>query len=111
MKSKDEVLEFLSESVPPSGTPAWADWKATARTLGKNGPPAAFQLLQFGSEIEQSSALIALREMGFEAFAEGYGPLLTYKVRKLGEVDWETIVPSSPPDEASPSDGRATGTK
>jgi hypothetical protein len=111
MKSKDEVHDFLSEPVPPSGTPEWRTWKESARLLGNNGSSVALQLLHFGSEPEQYASLLALRELGFEAIAEGYGPALIYKVRKLPDEEWETIVPESPPDEASPSDGHATGRK
>ena len=111
MKSKNDILEFFSNPVPPTGTPEWAEWKNLARALGKDASTVALQVLAVGSEGEQYAALLALREVGFEAWGEGYGSQLTYKVRKIGETEWIVIKPLQVPEDDDPTEGYATGTK
>lgn len=109
MASKTE--EWLRIPVPPSKTPEWDEWLATYRELGDECVPVFFEALQYGTPLQQYSALLGLRWRGFEAWAVGDGHALVYEVRAPGYADVRVIkpaitepalLPAYPPIPASP---------
>ena len=49
--------------------------------------------LSEGVFMEQYGAVLALRSIGAEAWAEGYGEDLVYRVR-LRDSEWQTVKPA-----------------
>ena len=96
------VKAFVAKDIPPSGTTAFSMWREHCRSLPADAPTVFLDLLGNGSEAEQYVALIALREFRFEAWGQGYGAALEYRVRRPGETEWliiKPIVHTALPDE------------
>ncbi len=79
------VGAFLKKDVPPSVLPISEEWRTEARSFGKKGLPYFLKALRDGDDVEQYSALIALRENGFEAWGHGYNADFEYHVTIDGE--------------------------
>jgi hypothetical protein len=94
---EDDVRHFLSRPLPPQDTDAWRDWKAAADSLGPQAGPALLEVLRRGTPDEQYAAVLALRLVGYEAWADGFGRQRSYRVRKIGTVEWTSVVPVYPP--------------
>ena len=88
-----EIRGFLKTGVPPGGTSQFRDWLTYARSLGDSAPPICIEILLEGLVVEQLAALICLRQLGYEAWADGYGPNLSYRYRKVGESTWTVVHP------------------
>lgn len=88
-----DIEKFLETPVPPGGTPAWSSWQSACDVLDCNAAPAMINALQSGSLLAQEAALLCLRRHGYEAWADGYGAHLKYRVRRVGESDWQHIQP------------------
>jgi hypothetical protein len=61
-----------SHPIPPSPGPLWSAWRVAARAAPKDLIRPLIKLLEEGGEGEQYGALLALRELGLDAWAEGY---------------------------------------
>jgi hypothetical protein len=87
------VASWLRENlVPPAPGPAWTEWCAGAATLGADAIDILVDLLQEGDCNLQYGALMALRQLGVEAWAHGYEPNLHYEVTVPGREP-QKIVP------------------
>ena len=85
MAARDDIDEFLTTPVPPSGTREWREWQDRARTLGPDSAPVLIEALEHAGEAEQYAALLALRLHGYEVWGDGYGPDLVYELTAPGE--------------------------
>jgi hypothetical protein len=90
--------DFVRAPVPPSPSREWTDWQQRCRALGPESIPVFLDVLENGEEAEQYSALLALRLFGYEAFGEGYGPELCYRVKEPGATDARLIRPKITPE-------------
>jgi hypothetical protein len=88
-----QVEAFLATPVPPSRTPEWAEWNRLAAALPIESAPLLIAALEHGDLIAQEGALLALRRLGYESFADGYDDDLVYKVRAPGDAAVQTIRP------------------
>jgi hypothetical protein len=88
-----EVAEILREPVPPTGTDRWRMWEERARALPLSAASYCLNALVSGPEESHYAALLVLRTHGYEAWAEGYGKDLIYRVREPGRDDWRIITP------------------
>ena len=99
MTEQDErdLREFLSNHpVPPGPGGDFSDWEARCKDLAIGVDPSVMlDVLARNGYSEQYGALLALRLAGVEAWAEGYGPDLIYRVRPAGS-DWIEITPALP---------------
>ena len=68
-------------------------WEADCRNLGPTAAAVFLDALENGSEGEQFGALIGLRLFGYEAWADGYGDALLYRVREPVAQVWKMIQP------------------
>jgi hypothetical protein len=93
------IWDFISQGVPPGGTPQFKKWREDVRKLGPDAPKIFIQAMREGDEAEQYTAVWGLRYFGYESHGEGYGPELIYKHRAPGQTEWVTILPYFPPDE------------
>ena len=106
MNSADQAIRtFLSMPVPAADSPEWADWKMMGSSLGPAAAPTLLEAVRSGAPNEQYAAIVALRLVGYEAWADGFGRERTYRVRKIGTTDWEKIVPQRPPEGLAPGPG------
>lgn len=81
----DRAREWLARHpVPPGPGSAWDAWRDAARSAPVELVDAFIELLERGDGAEQYGALLALRESGIEAWAEGYGDDLRYVVKIAG---------------------------
>ena len=88
-----DIQAWLEDNpVPPAPGDAWNTWRASASRLGPDAVPALIEALRTASPVVQYGALIALRELGVEAWAEGYEPTLSYRVTVPGSVE-QVVVP------------------
>ena len=101
--SAQEVREFLSKLVPTQDSADWATWKLAGSALGPDAAPFLLEFLRGGQPEEQYAAIVTLRLIGYEAWADGFGRDRIYRVRKIGATDWEKIVPSRPPEGLAPA--------
>lgn len=92
MASKAE--EWLEIPVPYWGSPEWHAWLAACRELGDDCIPVFFEALQYGTPLQQYSALLGVRWHGYEAFGVGYGHAISYEVRAPGSADIRMIKPA-----------------
>lgn len=81
------VLQFLRKSVPPFPSDEAVAWQAEARSLGTRAVPYLKNALANANPPQQYAALLALRQLGYEAHGEEYGRHLKYV------VNGHTIVP------------------
>ena len=87
------VAGWLRENpVPAAPSPAWDAWCAEAATLGPDAIDILVELLQEGDCDLQYGALLALRQLGVEAWAHDYEPNLYYEVTVPGREP-QRIVP------------------
>ena len=99
MGSSDLALRtFLSMPVPAADSSDWADWKTAGSAFGPAAAPTLLDVVRSGSANEQYAAIVALRLIGYEAWADGFGRERFYRVRKSGTRKWEKIVPLRPPE-------------
>jgi len=56
------------------------------------------QALEDGTEIEQYAALLGLRLFGYEAYGQGYGRDLRYRVRAPEEAEAKIVKPKITPE-------------
>ena len=104
MGSSDLALRtFLSMPVPAADSSGWVDWKQAGSSFGPEAAPTLLDVLRNGSANEQYAAIVALRLIGYEAWADGFGRERTYRARKIGAKKWEKIVPIRPPEGFTPS--------
>jgi hypothetical protein len=102
MTTPEEVRGFVAEPVPPAGTPAMTAWMKKAAALGPEAAPYLLEALREGDENAQNAALFALRYVGYEAWAEGYGGTRAYRYRPHGVPDWGVVHPHRPPPDRAP---------
>lgn len=102
MSTPDAVRAFAAVPLPPGGTAGWKAWTQRAAALGAEAAPTLLEILRHGTETEQDVALIALRYVGYEAWADGYERSTTYRYRKIGSMDWTVVVPLHPPEPLDP---------
>jgi hypothetical protein len=93
---EDAARQFLREPIWSVGTPQFEAWVQRCRALSKDAPQVFLNALSTGDEQEQYSALLALRQHGYESLEVGYGPETVYRVRPPN-ADWLTIKPVHPP--------------
>lgn len=87
------VVAWLGENpVPPSGTRHMDEWRAGARNLGPEAIDVLIDLLQEAEPNLQYGALLALRQLGVEAWGHDYEPNLYYEVTVPGREP-QKIVP------------------
>jgi hypothetical protein len=87
------VRKFLKLPIPPGGTKLWEQWKIDCDILQGDVIPICRQALPTGSLDEQYAAVLTLRRHGYEAWANGYNEDLIFKLRRVGDADWEIIHP------------------
>ena len=102
-KLEDVVRVFVSRPLPPPDTDAWRDWKTAAGALGPQAAPILLDVLRRGTPDEQYASVLALRLVGYEAWADGFGRRRSYRVRPIGSTEWTSIVPVYPPPSLTPS--------
>ena len=89
----DRVLVWLEANpVPPGPSEAFRDWCSRAVGLGSDAIPVLVGLLVEGLPDVQYGALIALRQLGVEAWGHDYEPNLRYEVHVPGQ-DPRWVVP------------------
>lgn len=87
------VARLLRAGVPPYPSDKARVWEGEVRRVGRNAEVYFLDALSGGTPSDQYAALIALRTLGYDAWAEGYDEDLVYRVRRdKSEV---VIVPSS----------------
>lgn len=96
------VAQFLGKDVPPGGTAEWTRWKEDARTLGAGAVELLLRALREGTDVEQRTALVALREHGYESWMDDSAERITYRVRKPPEASWILITPIAQPERLEP---------
>jgi hypothetical protein len=101
--SEQTVREFLSKLVPSADSADWAAWKLAGSALGQDAAPQLIESVRTGDANEQFAAILTLRLIGYEAWADGFGAERTYRIRKIGATNWETIVPQQKPTGLTPS--------
>lgn len=80
-----KVAVWLGENpVPPGGDGHFDAWCAGARELGPEAIDALIDLLREAEPNLQYGALLALRQLGVEAWGNGYEPNLTYELTVPG---------------------------
>jgi len=82
----NRVAEFVSMPVPPYPSAEGAAWDDRAKALGRNAYKYLLTFLLWGNTAEQYAALVALRALGYEAWGEGYGNEITYRVRMTDTI-------------------------
>lgn len=88
-----KVVAWLGEHlVPPSGTPDMDEWRAGAQALGPEAIDVLIDLLREAEPNLQYGALLALRQLGVEAWGHDYEPNLYYEVTVPGREP-QRIVP------------------
>lgn len=102
MPTPDDVRAFVADPLPPAGTAAMSAWLKKAAALGPEAEPVLLRVLEEGDAGEQDAALFALRQIGFEAWAEGYGGTRAYRYRKIGVPQWGVVHPHRPPLDHAP---------
>ena len=102
MTFPEKVRAFLGGPLPHAGSPQMRAWTKQAEALGPAAAPVMLEVLREGTPDEQSAALFALRYVGYEAWAEGYGGATAYRYRELGVPDWQVIHPRHPPQDQAP---------
>ncbi len=95
---REALVEFLREGVPPVGTRHWDEWKRRAAAWGPEAPCVFLEMLAEGRPDEQYGSLIALRLYAYEAWGEGTGGELHYRVRAPASQEWSIIRPRYPDD-------------
>ena len=97
-ESRTRILMFLREPFPPGVGDLIPRWKERAASLGTEAIPVFLEMLKEGRWDEQYSSLLALREHGYEAWAENYGQDAFYRVRAPSSTVWDEIHPIHPDD-------------
>lgn len=88
-----KVAVWLRENpVPPSGDHHFEAWRAGARELGPEAIDVLIDLLKEAEPNLQYGALLALRQLGVEAWGYDYEPNLYYEVTVPGREP-QRIVP------------------
>lgn len=77
---KTRISKFLQSPVPPWPSKDIESWKALAKQLGSSSPHSFLNALRYETANGQYVALLTLRQIGYDATAEGYGKDLYYKV-------------------------------
>ena len=90
-------MEFLAVPVPPGGTPDFLVWQARCKSLGAHAPEVFINVLKVGPEALHYGALLGLRMYGFEAWGDGYGSQMKFRIRHPPSGDWDVITPARPP--------------
>jgi hypothetical protein len=80
------VAELVARAVPPFPSDEAAEWITDVRALELVAREYLLQALQTGESNEQYAALMALRVLGDDAWADGYGAEITYYVRHKGDL-------------------------
>lgn len=75
------VSRLLRLGVPPYPSERATVWAGEVRRVGRGAEAHFLNALSNGTDADQYAALIALRVLGCEAWAEGYDADLTYRVR------------------------------
>lgn len=87
-KAKRDPIDVLSwlvaNPVPAGPSPEWARWRTAAARLGPGAVPTLVHALEFAPVDVQYTAQQALRELGVEVWAHGYGSDLEYSVHLAG---------------------------
>lgn len=103
------VLVWLAENPVPAGpSRESAAWRAHVARMTTKAVPALLHALEFGPPDLQYSAQVALRELGVEAWAHGYGRDLHYTVleggieRRIEPLMKTAMVPGSVAEGAPP---------
>ncbi len=81
VKVSANLMNFIGQDVPPTGTPEWRAWELKCKEFGKDDLPAFLSILKSGTVAEQYASLLALRTLGYEAHGHGYGKSLAYTVK------------------------------
>lgn len=79
------VATFLATPVPGTDTPEWPDWVKQAASISSFAAPHFIRALELGDFNAQYSSLLWLRQHGYDAWAEGYGPDMVYKWSEIGD--------------------------
>ncbi|MGH8990057.1 MAG: hypothetical protein ACRDZ7_00830 [Acidimicrobiia bacterium] len=88
-----KVAVWLRENpVPPGGDHYFGAWCESARELGPEAIDVLIDLLREAEPNLQYGALLALRQLGVEAWAHDYEPNLYYEVTVPGREP-QKIVP------------------
>ena len=73
-------------------------WIESCRGLGDRTAAVCIELMHSGTEVEQYSALICVRQHGYEAWGEDYGPKRHYRYRATGDTTWTIVEPIIKPE-------------
>jgi hypothetical protein len=93
-RSFTDVRRWLEDHPVPSGpSPEATRWKSEARDLGAEAVPALVESLRVEDEATRYAALMALRELGLEAYATGHGEQLSYLVTPPGQREPVRVAP------------------
>ena len=94
--------------VPPARTPQFEEWLSAARALGPGAVAELVQVLATEGESAQEAALLALRSLGLEAWAHGYGETFHYLV-SLDRNHVRRITPAVRTMDRQPAEAQGEG--
>ncbi len=100
--SETGVLKFLSRDVPGDQVKL-AVWMKAARTLGEAAVPVCISILKNKPHHLHYAALLALRQLGVEAWGHGFGSRMFYTVKAKSDTEEQRITPQFQPPEPVPA--------
>lgn len=84
---------FAEHPAPPSRTIEWDTWLESVRDVADSATEELVELLHRGSDVQQYGSVVALRHLGHEVWATGYGTGLKYALKLAGSPEVITIEP------------------
>jgi hypothetical protein len=94
---KRRVYEWLEQQEPPPCTREYADYQEEAKRLGSEASSVLIDVLQGVDDSLSQNAIAALRCIGWEAWAHGFGTQRFYQLRSSAAADWVVVHPASRP--------------
>jgi hypothetical protein len=91
--TRKQILAFLKKEVPGEAGKLNA-WRKEAAKLGPLAAPICLHILRHGAQPRHYSALLALRELGFDAYQQGHGSASTYHLKAPGSRVEQVVNPS-----------------
>src|ERR1035437_5905287 len=103
-------MDFLKKDVPGESRKL-ALWRKQAGLLGPEAAEVCRRVLRASPPELHYSALLVLRELGYEAFAHNYGAKATYRIKSPGSRQAQVIRPMHRlPDLGAAADWAGGGT-
>ena len=88
----DEETFLLLHKVPPSGTPAFDDWRKKIRQTSPE-PEFLLNVLRESPTDMHYGAMLALREAGYDVWSKEYYEQEFFVFRRPGDKNWERLFP------------------